>query len=109
MKNNLVCDECEKEFVIVDKKHKYPKGIEENYFTCPHCSEEYVFLVTDAALRKEQKRIKKLSERYITSRNKATIRSDQLMEQLNQMKTDNIINNAMNSVDETLEDWRPIK
>lgn len=55
VKNKCVCDACGAEFIIDPKKKKFPDGIEISYFECSKCGEKYVFLVTDAELRKSIK------------------------------------------------------
>ncbi|MEV2478355.1 transglycosylase [Paenibacillus larvae] len=58
-----------KEFTISRLKAKRLRdGIEKNYFTCPHCSKEYVSYYTDAAIRKEQKRLLDIEKKHKQTR-----------------------------------------
>lgn len=53
--NKVICNSCKKEFSISPKLKRFPDGIHVRYFTCEHCGEKYIFLVTDAELRKQIK------------------------------------------------------
>lgn len=57
---NVTCDQCSKEFVLQKKKKKHPNGVEEIYFTCPHCQARYSSAFTNARARKIQKQIRQL-------------------------------------------------
>lgn len=58
-KENVTCDKCGHEIVLntsaLKTKH-FPDGIRISYFSCGHCGEKYVYLVTDPELRKVIKR-----------------------------------------------------
>lgn len=86
------CNQCEKDFEIVDQLRLHADEIEEHYFVCPHCNVEYTFLVTDEELRKEQEEIKKLHDEYFRRRNAAQVRMEILKSDL---EVDKIINHAM--------------
>lgn len=50
----IKCQICDKDFSITDLEvhHKiYESGIEDDYFTCPHCGFEYIALHTDIESR----------------------------------------------------------
>lgn len=64
MNNKVVCDKCSKKFEIKVKTRKLPLGVEEVYFTCPHCKEKYVSYYTDPEIREKQKKINKIHEDY---------------------------------------------
>ena len=49
------CDACKEKFYIKLKSKRFPDGIHINYFSCEHCGEKYIYLVTDAELRKQIK------------------------------------------------------
>lgn len=100
--NNVECNECNEQFAISEKIRKHPNSIEETYFECPYCEYEYIVLVTDYALRKEVRDIKKLHERYIRRRSKATAKSEVLKTRL---EADKIMQDAMEAVDDVLDDW----
>lgn len=100
--NNVECNECGEQFIINERIRKHPNAIEETYFKCPHCNYEYTVLVTDPPLRKEIKEIKKLHERYIRRRNKATARSEVLKSKL---EADKVMQDAIEAVDDVLDDW----
>lgn len=100
--NTVECNECNEQFIINEKIRKHPNAIEETYFECPSCEYEYIVLVTDPPLRKEIKEIKKLHERYIKRRSKATARSEVLQSKL---ETDKVMQDALEAVDDVLDDW----
>ena len=58
-KDNTTCAKCGVEIVLdtseLKTKH-FPDGIRISYFSCGHCGEKYVYLVTDPELRKDIKR-----------------------------------------------------
>lgn len=92
----VICEECEKEFTIVNLVRKHPNEIEEKYFECSYCGFEYTFLVTDPALREEQEAIKKLHGEYIRRKNAAQKRAIQLKSQI---ETDKYIDDVIESLD----------
>lgn len=51
----VVCNGCGAEFIMNPQKKKFPDGIEISYFVCSECGEKYVYLVTNAELRKQIK------------------------------------------------------
>ena len=58
-KTTVVCDICGENILLEDSKlkHKhFPDGIHIDYFSCENCGAKFVYLVTDAALRKDIKR-----------------------------------------------------
>jgi transcription initiation factor IIE alpha subunit len=60
----VVCDKCNKEFKITAKTRKLPLGIDETYFTCPHCKTKYISYYTDESIREKQTEINKLWDKY---------------------------------------------
>lgn len=54
-KPKCICNVCGAEFAVVLQKKNFPDGIEINYFICSECGEKYVYLVTNADLRKQIK------------------------------------------------------
>ncbi|MED0704936.1 hypothetical protein [Aneurinibacillus aneurinilyticus] len=49
------CNKCKGDFVInTIKLEKFNGGIERNYFTCPHCQEQYTAFYTNQKVRKNQ-------------------------------------------------------
>lgn len=59
------CDAgCKKEFIITKiRTRKLRNGIDKNYFTCPHCKQEYVTYYASAETLKLQKAMRKLHVR----------------------------------------------
>jgi hypothetical protein len=56
------CDECKRDFPIKLRTRKN-NGIEENFFTCPHCKKNYVSFVTNKEIRRKQREIVGLRRR----------------------------------------------
>lgn len=55
----VVCDLCGENIMLEASKLKskhFPDGIHIDYFSCENCGAKYIYLVTDAALRKDIKR-----------------------------------------------------
>lgn len=58
-RTKTTCDKCGYEIELTAealKEKHFPDGICISYFSCSHCGEQYVYLVTDPELRKEIKR-----------------------------------------------------
>jgi len=53
------CDKCGEEFEI-EVKTELTKNIEKNYFTCPHCKNEYIAFCTNQSVRRKQAEMKML-------------------------------------------------
>jgi len=95
MDNIVRCDVCDKQFVIKPQLKKHGQGIQETYFTCPHCDEHYTAVVTNAEIRKRQREIKQLGdqlhtitdqEKYLKVMNKYQQKKAELEPMMNQLK-----------------------
>ena len=53
---NGLCDNCEKITVVEFKEKKHPNNIQETYFKCEYCFFHYTSFVTDAKVRKMQRK-----------------------------------------------------
>src|SRR5690625_1801372 len=61
---SVQCDECNRYFKINLKEKKHGRGVIETYFTCPCCEKVYTAFVTDAIVRRRQREIKRLYEKF---------------------------------------------
>lgn len=55
-RTKTTCDKCGHEIELTAgalKEKHFPDGIRISYFSCNHCGERYVYLVTDPELRKD--------------------------------------------------------
>lgn len=91
------CNECGKLFTIVNEKRKHPNDIEETFFSCSYCQKEYIVLVTDPELRKEQMAIKELHQEYLKRKNDAITRAEMLKAEL---ETDKFVDDTIKMLDE---------
>lgn len=57
------CDLCKGNFVLKPLLKNHPDGIEEVYFTCPHCDNHYTGSVTNGYIRSIQKQVRELQRR----------------------------------------------
>ena len=67
------CTTCGAEFGLKLQNKRFPDGIEFSYFVCGKCGKIYVFLVTDADLRKQIK-----ARGFIHSGSDMKLRADEL-------------------------------
>ncbi|WMJ81963.1 transglycosylase [Clostridium sp. MB40-C1] len=54
----VYCNKCNKDFELNIKVKKYPGGVEETYFKCPHCKERYSSYFTDRNIRIKQGKVR---------------------------------------------------
>lgn len=55
-----MCDHCGKITDVLFKERLHPNKIKETYFKCEHCYYQYTSFITDAKVRKLQKKAKEL-------------------------------------------------
>lgn len=58
------CTKCDYITDIVFKEKKHPNNIQETYFKCEHCHYHYTSFVTDAKVRKMQRKRNALTGDY---------------------------------------------
>lgn len=71
--NNVKCDKCNKVFKIASKVKKHPLGVEEMYFTCPHCKHHYTAFFSNKKIRRMQAEVSKLRNKISKSDNEKLI------------------------------------
>lgn len=52
-----LCNQCDKITDVILKEEQHPNKIQETYFKCEHCYYRYTCFVTDAKVRKLQRKI----------------------------------------------------
>ena len=86
----IYCNKCKKDFEINIKTKKYPGGIEETYFKCPHCKERYTGFFTDKNIRIKQKKVRNISNELGKCRDMA--QRIVLLKEIDKMKQDLKVN-----------------
>ena len=62
MKTMVKCDDCHAVFVPEQASKEIDPGIEWTFIMCPRCGARYTVTITDAGMRSDLNRIKKLSK-----------------------------------------------
>lgn len=62
MKTMVKCDDCHAVFIPEQASKEIDPGIEWTFIMCPRCGARYTVTLTDAGMRSDLSRIKKLSK-----------------------------------------------
>lgn len=85
--NMVTCDNCNQDFKMDIKEEEVKDNIFKVYFTCPHCSKEYISYYTNVLIKIKQKKIRDIVEKQKESRGKQDInRSNKLYKQYQKLK-----------------------
>jgi transcriptional regulator NrdR family protein len=81
---NVNCDYCHNEFQISLNKVAVQKDIERNYFTCPHCKNDFTSFYTNKSIRGKQIKSQKLWEKFHTT--KTINKKENIQKQVEKLK-----------------------
>lgn len=85
----VICDECEKDFKIKLRTKDHGITVKEHYFLCTHCKKKYVAFVTDPECRKMQRSI--AWERQKRNAHAVLFKNEKISEQEYKKRIDNSV------------------
>lgn len=85
-KNIVTCNSCNKDFCINVELRRLDSDVEQTYFGCPHCQQEFTVIYTNSDIRKIQFNLKRELDRL--SKTKSLAARERVDERIRQFKDD---------------------